>query len=326
MVPMIPLSGLSAMWRAVLNHKGRFLLSTGSAIMTPLLASVFLLSGRGINALALGTVLGSLTEALLLGAGLVSTGASILPQIQRGFGFHRWLSIGYVPLLLASALGAGSNVIDQTIAAGLGPGSVSVLNLGTRLVTVLLAIGPASVATVLMPKFSKLIADANWVKLRHLASVSTLAGMLLMIPPTLVGFWFAKPLAEFAFFKGSGRPEPIGLIAAVQAFSFLQLPFVMGSVILSRLLVSLREARRLLLLTGSALILKVVLGLSLAKVMGVAGLSLSMSCVQLVVFLMTLRLALQAEMQISQSDSSCLVDFTGSLQGVGMERMTKRLL
>ena len=100
----------------------------------------------------------------------------------------------------------------------------------------------------------------------------------------------------------------------------------MGSVILSRLLVSLREARRLLLLTGSALILKVVLGLSLAKVMGVAGLSLSMSCVQLVVFLMTLRLALQAEMQISQSDSSCLVDFTGSLQGVGMERMTKRLL
>jgi putative peptidoglycan lipid II flippase len=325
MVPMIPLSGLSAMWRAALNQRGRFLLSAGSAIMTPLLASLFLLNGRGINALALGTVLGSLAEALLLGAGLMSTGASILPQIQRNFKFRRWLSIGYVPLVLAGALAAGSSVVDQTIAASLGPGSVSVLNLGTRLVTVLLAIGPASVATVLMPKFSKLIADANWVRLRHLASVSTLAGMLLMIPLTAVGAWFAKPLAEFAFFKGTGRPEPIGLIATVQAFSFLQLPFVMGSVILSRLLVSLRQARRLLLLTGSALVLKVMLGLSLAKVMGVAGLSLSISCVQLVVFLMTLRIALQAGMQISQPDSSCLVDFTGSLQDVGMGRTARKL-
>ena len=323
MVPMIPLSGLSAQWRAVLNHKGRFLLSAGSAIMTPLLASVFLMNGRGINALALGTVLGSVAEACLLGAGLVLSGTSVLPQIQPGFGIRRWLSIGYLPLLFASALGAGSSLIDQTLAASLGPGSISVLNLGTRLATVLLAIGPASVATVLLPKFSKLIADADWVELRRLARMSTLIGMLLMIPLSVAGVWSAKPLAELAFLKE--RPEPIGLIATVQAFSFLQLPFVMGSVILSRLLVSLRQAGSLLLLTGSALVLKVVLGLSLAHVMGVAGLSLSISCVQLAVFLMTLRLALRAEMQISQSDCLCLADFTGSLQDVGMERATKKL-
>jgi putative peptidoglycan lipid II flippase len=275
-------------------------------------------NGRGIYALALGTVIGSAAETLLLGAGLVFGGTSILPGIQPHFSIRRWLSIGYVPLLFASALTAGSSVIDQTIAASLGPGSVSVLNLGTRLVTVLLAIGPASAATVLMPKFSKLIAHANWAGLRHLVSLSTLAGMLLMIPLTVAGVWSAKPLAELAFFRGPGTPDSIGLMSTVQAFSFLQLPFVMGSVILSRLLVSLGQARRLLFLTGSALVLKVVLGLSLAHLMGIAGLSLSMSCVQLAVFLMTATIAQPAIMRISESDRSVPVDFTGSLQYVGI--------
>jgi putative peptidoglycan lipid II flippase len=295
MVPMVPLSGLSAMWRAILNHQGRFALSAGSPLVTPLLASAFLLStnGRGIHALALGTVLGAAAEASLLGAGLVLTGASILPRIRLDFSIRRWLSSGYVPVLVASILGAGSSVIDQTIAAGLGTGSVSVLNLGTRLVTVLVAIGPASMATVVMPRFSKLVADGDRVRLRHLAGVSTLVGMLLMIPVTMVGVWSSKPLAELAFARGSSMPDPIGLIAAVQALSFLQLPFVMGTAVLSRLLISAHKTRQLLLISLSALVLKVVIGLSLAHVMGIEGLSLSMSCVQLVVLLMTVPIALR---------------------------------
>jgi hypothetical protein len=71
-------------------------------------------------------------------------------------------------------------------------------------------------------------------------------------------------------------------------------------------------------LTGSALVLKVVLGLSLAHLMGIAGLSLSMSCVQLAVFLMTATIAQPAIMRISESDRSVPVDFTGSLQYVGI--------
>ncbi len=297
MVPMVPLSGLSAMWRAVLNNQGRFALSAGSPIVTPLLAGAFLLisNGRGVHALALGTVLGAAVEALLLSAGLVLTGASILPPIRPDFSIRRWLASGYVPVLIASVLGAGSTVIDQTIAASLGSGSVSVLNLGTRLVTVMVAIGPASMATVVMPRFSRLVAAENWVRLRHLAGVSTLAGMLLMVPVTMVGVWSSRPLAELAFAaRGTRVSDPIGLIATVQALSFLQLPFVMGIAVLSRLLISARKTRQLLLISASALVLKVGIGLSLANVMGIEGLSLSMSCVQLIVFLMTVPIALRA--------------------------------
>ena len=101
MVPMVPLSGLSAMWRAVLNHDGRFVLSAASPLMTPLLATLFLLetSGQGIQSLAMGTVLGAAAEAVLLGGGLFLTGASILPRVHLDLGLRRWLSIGYLPLL-----------------------------------------------------------------------------------------------------------------------------------------------------------------------------------------------------------------------------------
>jgi len=327
MVPMVPLSGLSAMWRAVLNHRGQFGLSAGSPLVTPLLASIFLLStnGRGIYALTLGTVLGATAEASLLGAGLVLTGASILPRIQPEFSTRHWLSGGYVPLLFAGALIAGSSVVDQTIAASLGSGSVSVLNLGTRLVTVMVAIGPGSMATVLMPRFSKLIAEGNWMKLRHLASVSTLAGMILMVPLTVMGVWSSKPLAELAFARGTRMPDPIGLIATVQALSFLQLPFVMGIAILSRLLISMHKTRQLLLLSASALVLKIGLGLSLAYVLGIAGLPLSMSCVQLFVFLLTLRIALKALRQSGHSPGPFPDVFTGFLQDVGIGRPSRKL-
>jgi putative peptidoglycan lipid II flippase len=306
MVPMVPLSGLSAVWRAILNHQGRFALSAGSPLVTPLLASTFLLgtNGRGVHALALGTVLGAAAEASLLGAGLVLTGASILPRIRPDFSMRRWLSSGYLPVLVASVIGAGSSVIDQTIAASLGTGSVSVLNLGTRLVTVLVAIGPASMATVVMPRFSKLVADGDRVRLRHLAGVSTLVGMLFMIPVTMVGIWSSKPLAELAFARGTGVPDPIGVIATVQALSFLQLPFVMGTAVLSRLLISAHKTRQLLLISASALVLKVGIGLSLAYVMGIEGLSLSMSFVQLVVFLMTVPIALRGLRQSRHSGDS----------------------
>ncbi len=325
MVPMVPLSALSAMWRAVLNHDGRFVLSAGSPLMTPLLATLFLLGtgGQGIQALAMGTVFGAAAEAALLGGGLLLTGASILPRVQIDLGLRRWLSIGYLPLLFASALGVGTTVIDQAIAATLGPGSVSILNLGTRLAAVLLAIGPSSVATVLMPRFSRLISEANWLKLRRLVKVSMLAGMLPMIPFVVIGAWSAKPVAELAFARGAKMPAAIDLIATVQALSLLQLPFVMGTAILSRLLISLQLTRRLLLLTAVALALKIALGLLLTRLMGIAGLTLSMSCVQLVIFLITLRIALRAEVQAGQSFGDGGAMFTGSLQDVSTARIAR---
>ena len=295
MVPMVPLTGLSAMWRAVLNHHGRFALAAASPLLTPLLASMFLLiaHGTGVQALALGTVLGAAAEASLLGAGLVMTGTPIVPGIQTNLRARYWLSSGYAPVLFASVLSAGSSVIDQAIAAGLASGSVSVFNLGTRLVTVAVAIGPASMATVLMPKFSALIADGNWMRLRRLASVSTLAGMLLVLPVVVAGVWFSKPLVELAFGRGARSSGPLEVIAAVQSLSFLQLPFVMGIAVLSRLMISTQKTKWLLFISAAALVLKGGVGVSLARVMGVEGLSLSMGCVQMVVFLMTLRIAWQ---------------------------------
>jgi putative peptidoglycan lipid II flippase len=325
MIPMAPFSGLSAMWRAVLNHQGRFMISAASPVMTPLLASVFLLQahGSGASALALGTVLGCAAETLLLGVGLALTRSPILPRITRDFAIHSWLSIAYVPLLMASALTAGSTVVDQTIAASLQPGSVSILNLGTRIAAVLLAIGPASVATVLMPKFAELIGEKNWSRLRDLRRASLFLGMVLMALAALIGILTAKPIAELAFAGRTGAPDSILLVAKVQALSFLQLPFVMGTSILSCLLIALRLTKRLFLLTGFALLLKIALGLLLSHWLGIAGLALSLSCVQCVVFLLMLRIASTHFPRNGHSPYSQPSVFTVSLQDVGTVPLPK---
>ena len=98
----------------------------------------------------------------------------------------------------------------------------------------------------------------------------------------------------------------------------------MGTAILSRLLISLQLTRRLLLLTAVALALKIALGLLLTRLIGIAGL-LSMSCVQLFIFLITLRIALDAETQASRSLGGRDSDFTRSLQKLAPAHTVKKL-
>ena len=75
-------------------------------------------------------------------------------------------------------MSAGTAVIGQSMAAALGEGSVSILNYGTRLAGVLMAIGPAALGVTILPRFSYMAAarDSESLKqsLWRILSVSVL--------------------------------------------------------------------------------------------------------------------------------------------------------
>src|SRR5579864_2521295 len=83
MIAVVPLSGLSCTWRAVLNSEHQFAYSAAVPAITPLV-SIFALyaAGKqyGVLALAIGTLTGGTLEAILAGAGVKRMGYPVVPR------------------------------------------------------------------------------------------------------------------------------------------------------------------------------------------------------------------------------------------------------
>jgi putative peptidoglycan lipid II flippase len=282
MLPMLPLTGITAVWRALLNSDNRFALAAATPIMTPLVATLFLsLAGffGGIYALAFGSAAGSGLEVVALGIGVSRCGISILPRCSELWDHRTWFVHEYLPILGSTLLGGSRGAVDQAFAATLNSGSVSVLNLGTRLVTVLTSLGPAAASTVFFPRVSELTAKKRWGTLRGLVRRYLIAGFAGASVVALTAVVLSRPLAHIAFETGAAHPLNIALLSNVQAFSFIQLPFSFALAILVRVIVSAQLNRRLLLISAFGFATNIILDLAFSKLFGVSGIVLATSIV-----------------------------------------------
>src|SRR6185503_19734647 len=165
LLPALPLSGLFLTWAAVLNAGERFALVAITPAITPI-AVILLISAFGaewgIYAVAVATIFGTAIEGAFLARGLKRQGLSIMPR-WHGFGpATKQVMKQYAPMVAAGVLMSGTGVIDQALAATLGPGSVSVLSYGNKITAAVLGIGSVALSAALLPQFSRMITARDW--------------------------------------------------------------------------------------------------------------------------------------------------------------------
>ena len=106
----------------------------------------------GIYAVVVATLIGFGAEGLILGCGLKRQGFSLLPR-WRGLDLAVREVIGqYAPVAAGAVLMSGSLVVNQSMAAMLGPGSVAGLNYGTKVVSFILGIGSLALGTAVLAR------------------------------------------------------------------------------------------------------------------------------------------------------------------------------
>jgi putative peptidoglycan lipid II flippase len=288
MLPVIPCNAVANVWRAVLNSERHFAIP--AVALTSVVVMIFVLAvGRlaGVWALAAGTTLGAASELALLGVAIRRAGFPVVPRPYsykpvplRMDEFRK--EYGY--LVASAAVSGGMLLIGQAMAASLETGSVSVFNYGTRLAGVLMAIGPAALSVAVLPRFSQMVAERDWEELKHSlrrlicgsAAVSAAATAVLM----LLSSWIVRLTLQHGVFTAADT----NAVAAVQAWSLLQLPFVVGISIFTRLFSALNANRFLLPLSAGALVANLMLTFSLIGRYGVIGISLASSLTEALVF------------------------------------------
>ena len=305
-------SGLSVLWRAMLNACECFGLTALAPIMNPMIILVAIVASSGsrrIYALALGTVLGTVGELGITGYGLWRRGISIIPRWYGLTGPVRQVLGQAAPVAAGAVLMGSTTLVDQSMAAMLGSGSVAALNYANKLTLLLLSIGVSSLATAVLPSFSRLSASQDWAGLRRVLNTYTKLVALVTAPLTVALIIFSEPLIATFFQGGAFSAQDAHLVARVQSLFFLQLPPYAIGILYVTAISSLRRNQILMWGTTISISVNILLNLLFMRILGLPGIALSTSCVYLVAFLY-LRLMLMRtlkEHEATETRSICTV-------------------
>ena len=274
----LPMSGLIVTWRAVLNAGELFAIAAAAPIMTPLLTILLLMSrggSPGIGTLAAGAVGGITAEAAILAWSVHSAGYPLIPRWGAWSPELKTVFAQYLPMVAGTVIVGSTALVDQGMAGMLGAGSVSALAYGTKLVTVLLATGAAALGTAVLPHFSKMIAFGDRVALRH--TVKTFAALIVAvsIPMVLLLASYSEPIVRLFYQRGAFAAAQTSVVATVQSYSLVQIPFAVLLAMAVKLASSLKANRLMLETAALALAVNVIADYVFMHWKGVAGIALA---------------------------------------------------
>ncbi|MEX0678032.1 MAG: lipid II flippase MurJ [Pirellulales bacterium] len=284
-------AGLSAMLAAVLNAHERFVAAALAPVAIPIgtLAVFWIYQDRfGVHALAGGTLAGFVAELCILVIAGSRSGLLVWPRFARLGGELRHVGSHYVPVALGGLLMSSSLVVDQAMAASLGSGQVSILSYGGKIVAVVLTTVAASLSTVLLPRFSRMIAAGRPNELRRTIGWYTKMILLASIPGVALLAILSEPLVRLLFQRGAFTPETTAAVTGVQLWLLPQIPFYVLAMLGARVLSALDGNQTVLRIGALNLLVNVTGNFVLMQWFGVNGIAMSTSLVYMIAALATL--------------------------------------
>lgn len=282
LLPTLVLSGLITLWTATLNASHRFLWGALAPAAVPLTVCVVaVMMGAALDAYALtfSTTAGYAMHCVILGMAIRRRGIAILPRLREISPAVREVGQQYLPVIGGALLLSSSTLVDRAMASWLTPGSISILNYGSKLVFLVTNIGTVALGTALLPHFARMVAHDDWVAVRH--TVRTYIGIICLVTIPLAGLLivFSRPIVALIYQHGAFTASDTTIVARVQSMYLIQLPFYALGILFVRLISSMRRNRILLWGSLMGVTMNTVLNIVLMRWMGIAGIALSTSIV-----------------------------------------------
>jgi len=285
LVPTLALGALVGAWGSVLKAGEYFVPpSLSPVIMHLVVVGSILFAGAiwGIRALATGMIIGLLLEAVFLMGCLKSRGNVYWPRWHRMDASIKRILRQYFPMIVGAFLMGSTLFVDQTMAAAIGSGSVSVLNYGSKVVLFILGLSSIALSTAIFPHFSKMVALEDWKSIRHTLKIYARLILLVTVPLTSVLIYFSREIIQIVFERGAFTTLDTHLVGEVQVFYLLQIPFYIIGIMGVRLLSALSKNQVLTVIGGINLFVNIVGNYLFIPYLGVAGIGLSTSIVYLI--------------------------------------------
>lgn len=281
LLPFGFLFGLSQLLNTWLQANRHFALAAAAPAIVPAVSLVVLLAAGGtlgIYSLVWGTLIGAMIQLGLLvravrknsQAGLWTAAAS--PESRR-------VVRESLPLIACGLLMCGMPMVDQMMAAWLPAGSVAVLSYSEKICSIVLSLAAISAGQALFPFLAEQAGRRDWLGLRR--TILKYSGIITAASlPVVAVMWFGAPfIVKLLLERGRFAAEDTGRVAAVLQCSALQIPFYIAAVLASRVIMSMRAGRFMLVTTAVNLTANIILNLIFMRWLGAPGLALATACV-----------------------------------------------
>lgn len=279
---MMVLGSFVALWGGVLNTQDRFaqvaaapaLVTIGSIVLLLTLGNVL-----GVYALAIGMVVGTVGSVLLIGRSLKRTGVPIMPRWYGSDASFQQVVGQFFPVLAAAFLSNNASLIDNSMAAMIGEGSVSALNYGRKLPALFIGVSSLALSTAILPHFSRMTAAHDWDGVRSTLRIYTRLFFAAMLPVALILVFFSEPIVGILFNRGAFTDEDVKIVSGVQAMYALNIPFYVINNMTVRVISSLKKNHFLTIASVMSLLLNIGFNYLFIYFIGLKGIALSTTMV-----------------------------------------------
>lgn len=280
MLAIFVFSGLVTLANGLLNALGHYIVPAAAQVIVPVVAIAALLvfgNSHGAIVAAMAMFVGQLVNLVLVYRALAAREVSLLaPAMPGGVGYGQFAS-QYLPLVAAAVFMQLTVPVSTAMASVLPEGGVAALGLGGKAVVFATGLIGASIASVVLPYFSRYMAQNRLLDARRELSFLLLAGTVISIPATLALHLISEPFVRTVFQGGAFGASETSIVSRVMANGILQLPFFVINLLLLKFAIATRHSGRVMLAAAVGLAANVVLNLVLMPRLGAPGIALSMS-------------------------------------------------
>lgn len=229
-----------------------------------------------VGPLLWGTLVGYVIQSLWLQV-LAARADEMWGRPRMGVRSRWWPGLGSAAgvMLIGQVAMSFVGPIDQYTAAGLGGNANATLGYASRLLSLLLGVGAASVGRAALPVLADIQSRGDPSRARAMAlkwsALMLAAGVLV----TAVGWWLAPWAVRLVFERGAFTSHDSLVVAQVLRWGLLQMPFYFGVLILVQLLASQNRYGLMATIAIANFAAKAVMNAWLAPSMGAAGIMLA---------------------------------------------------
>lgn len=277
-IPMILFGGIIGVFTGYLQSEQRF--TSTSAIGFPdnlvyILFLLFLSSRFGIKGLMVATVVGTVSQLLILIPESRSVGYKYKFKFDIKDKYIRKVVLLSLPVLIGVAIHDLNAIIDRTLASGLVSGSISALNYADKLSSLILGVFISAITTVIFPLLSKESSINNISGMKKIMSYGINLVLIITVPATVGLIVLATPIVQIAFEKGAFDAKATIMTSQSLIFYSIGLVAMALNLLLTRVYYSLQDTKTPMIVGAISVVFNIVFNIILVKFMAHSGLSFS---------------------------------------------------
>ncbi len=279
-LPAIVFAGTVGVLRGYLQSSLRFTESAVSDFPYNLVYIFFLLlfsSILGIKGLILTSVFAVASQILVQIPSLRKLGYRYKPFIDIKDSYVKKMLYLLSPVLFSVGVNDLNKIVDKSLASTLINGSISALNYGNRLKSLVLDIFVTAIATVLFPVLSNEANKDNYDGLRRVMGYGINIVFIITIPATVGMIVLADPIVRIAFERGAFDSTATYMTTGALIFYSLGLMGMAQRTFLYRVYYSLQDTKTPMINGFISVALNIILNFVLIRYMAHRGLALATS-------------------------------------------------